>query len=139
MIYVNVSLCSAIYGKLAFIFVLFLCGVIASSCVCFLFYFCGMDCADKNNSTIIPSAFRGLRVLLFDNNTETLLNTALILEGYSYKVTTTELVPVALSILQESKDRFDLIMADFDIPEMDGFKFIESVQLIKDFPMLCKM
>ncbi|KZV19512.1 hypothetical protein F511_06374 [Dorcoceras hygrometricum] len=91
---------------------------------------------NKNNSTAIPAAFRGLRVLLVDNNTETLLNTALILEGYSYKVTTTELAPVALSILQERKDRFDLIMADFDMPEMDGLKFIESVQLIKDFPVL---
>lgn len=27
-------------------------------------------------------------------------------------------------------------MADFNMLEMDGLKFIESVQLIKDFPML---
>lgn len=87
-----------------------------------------MDRAEtnKNNSTAIPAAFRGQRVLLVDNNTETLLKTGLILEGYSYKVTTTELAPVALSILQERKDRFDLIMADFNMPEMDGLKFIES-------------
>ncbi|XP_073064510.1 uncharacterized protein [Primulina eburnea] len=105
--------------------------------VCVLNIF-GMDHAEmnKNNSTVIPAAFQGLRVLLVDNNTETLLNTALILEGYSYKVTTTELASVALSIVQERKDRFDLIMADFDMSEMDGIKFIESVQLIKDFPML---
>ncbi|XP_073282565.1 uncharacterized protein [Primulina huaijiensis] len=90
-----------------------------------------LDCTQRR-----LAAFRGLRVLLIDNNTETLLNTALILEGYSYKVTTTELASVALSIVQERKDRFDLIMADFDMSEMDGIKFVESVQLIKDFPML---
>lgn len=75
----KISLCSVI-------FLSFSCSFFV--CVFFVNFF-GMDRAEtnKNNSTAIPAAFRGLQVLLVDNNTETLLKTGLILEGYSYKGT----------------------------------------------------
>ncbi|GFP99853.1 two-component response regulator arr11 [Phtheirospermum japonicum] len=90
----------------------------------------------EENYNAVPTPFRGLRVLLVDNDTSTLLNIAKGLEKFSYRVTTTELATVALSILQERKDCFDLIMADTNMPEMDIFKFINNVQLIKDFPII---
>ncbi|KAK6157631.1 hypothetical protein DH2020_011879 [Rehmannia glutinosa] len=98
-----------------------------------------MGCAkmsEEKESNGVPTPFRGLRVLLVDNDTTSLLNIASELEDYSYRVTTTELATVALSILQERTDRFDLVMADTNMPEMDCFKFIKSVQLIKDFPII---
>ncbi|XP_042035367.1 two-component response regulator ARR10-like [Salvia splendens] len=84
----------------------------------------------------IPSIFRGLRILLIDDDTESLLKLASQLENYSYRVTTTELPTIALSILQERSDRFDLIMSDVEMQEMDCFKFIKSLQLIKDIPII---
>ncbi|KAI3467043.1 hypothetical protein Pfo_023706 [Paulownia fortunei] len=97
-----------------------------------------MDCAQMSQEkpTAVPTPFRGLRVLLVDNDTASLLDIASKLEDYSYRVTTTELATVALSILQERTDRFDLVMADINMPEIDCFKFIKSVQLIKDFPII---
>ncbi|KAL3654444.1 hypothetical protein CASFOL_004125 [Castilleja foliolosa] len=88
----------------------------------------------EENYNAVPMPFRGLRVLLVDNDTSTLLNLAKELEKFSYRVTTTELATVALSILRERKDCFDLIMADTNMLEMDIFKFINNVQLIKDLP-----
>ncbi|XP_057765878.1 two-component response regulator ARR10-like [Salvia miltiorrhiza] len=84
----------------------------------------------------VPTIFRGLRILLLDGDTESLLHLASQLENYSYRVTTTELPTIALSILQERADRFDLIMADIEMQEIDCFKFIKSVQLIKDLPII---
>ncbi|KAK6134236.1 hypothetical protein DH2020_032041 [Rehmannia glutinosa] len=92
--------------------------------------------SEEKETNGVPTPFRGLRVLLVDNDTTSLLNIASELEDYSYRVTTTELATVALSILQERTDRFDLVMADINMPEMDCFKFIKSVQLIKDFPII---
>ncbi|XP_011078282.1 two-component response regulator ARR14-like [Sesamum indicum] len=90
----------------------------------------------QEKATAVPTRFRGLRVLLVDNDTASLLDVASKLEDYSYSATTTELATVALSILGQRKDQFDLVMVDTNIPEMDIFKFIESVQLIKDFPII---
>ncbi|KAL0380809.1 UNVERIFIED_CONTAM: Two-component response regulator ORR26 [Sesamum angustifolium] len=90
----------------------------------------------QEKATAVPTRLRGLRVLLVDNDTTSLLDMASKLEDYSYSATTTELATVALSILGERKDQFDLVMVDTNIPEMDFFKFIESVQLIKDFPII---
>ncbi|KAL1531871.1 two-component response regulator ARR10-like [Salvia divinorum] len=84
----------------------------------------------------IPSIFRGLRILLLDDDTESLLQLASQLENYSYRVTTTELPTIALSIFEQRSDQFDLIMADVEMQEMDCFKFIKSVQLIKDIPII---
>ncbi|KAL6571075.1 hypothetical protein OROGR_000625 [Orobanche gracilis] len=90
----------------------------------------------RENNSPVPAPFRGLRVLLVDKDTTSLLNIAKELENSSYRVTTSELDTVALSILRERKDSFDLIMADTNMPEMDCFKFIKNVQLIKDFPII---
>ncbi|KAK4430257.1 Two-component response regulator ORR26 [Sesamum alatum] len=90
----------------------------------------------QEKATAVPTRFRGLRVLLVDSDTTSLLDVATKLEDYSYTATTTELATVALSILGERKDQFDLVMVDTNMPEMDFFKFIESVQLIKDFPVI---
>ncbi|KAL2518986.1 Response regulatory domain-containing protein [Abeliophyllum distichum] len=96
-----------------------------------------MDCTQiSKKECAVPTPFRGLRVLVVDNDTISLLHTASILEEHSYKVTTTELAAVAVRILQERTDRFDLVMVDFNMSEMDCFEFIERIQLIKDFTII---
>ncbi|GER43878.1 response regulator 10 [Striga asiatica] len=92
--------------------------------------------SQQNSNPVIPAPFRGLRVLLVDKETTSLLSMATELELYSYRVTTTELTTVALSILRDRKDSFDLIMADTNMPEKDCFNFIKCVRRIKDFPII---
>ncbi|MCD7466003.1 Trans-acting T-cell-specific transcription factor GATA-3, partial [Datura stramonium] len=93
-----------------------------------------MDC--KSSISCVPSPFRGLRILLVDNDTASLSNIASTLEEHSYKVTTSELAIKALSILREHIDEFDLVMVDVNMPEMDCFEFMRSIQLIKDIPII---
>ncbi|KAL2546250.1 two-component response regulator ARR14-like [Forsythia ovata] len=96
-----------------------------------------MDCTQiSRKECAVPIPFRGLQVLVVDNDTISLLHTASILEQHSYKVATTDLAAVAVRILQERSDRFDLVMVDFNMSEMDCFEFIERIQPIKDFPII---
>ncbi|XP_059315501.1 two-component response regulator ARR14-like [Lycium ferocissimum] len=88
----------------------------------------------ESSSSGVPSSFRGLRILLVDNDTTSQLNIASALEEHSFRVTTVELATTALSILGERIDEFDLVMADV-MPEMDCFEFMRSTQLIKDIPI----
>ncbi|KAL0463531.1 UNVERIFIED_CONTAM: Two-component response regulator ORR26 [Sesamum latifolium] len=87
----------------------------------------------QEKATAVPTRFRGLRVLLVDNDTASLLDMASKLEDYSYSATTTELATVALSILGERKDQFDLVMVDTNIPEMDFFKSSRVYSLSRIF------
>ncbi|MCE3216872.1 hypothetical protein HAX54_008791, partial [Datura stramonium] len=50
--------------------------------------------------------------------------------------TTSELATIAMSILRERIDEFDLIVVDVNIPEMNCFEFMRSTQLIKDIPIV---
>uniref|UniRef100_K4D9M7 Response regulatory domain-containing protein n=1 Tax=Solanum lycopersicum TaxID=4081 RepID=K4D9M7_SOLLC len=79
----------------------------------------------------VPSAYVGLRILLIDPNSTSLSTIAAILEEHSFKVTAIEQATVALSILREHIDQFDLIMVDANMFEMDYLQFIKSTQLIK--------
>ncbi|XP_070043244.1 two-component response regulator ORR26-like [Nicotiana tomentosiformis] len=86
--------------------------------------------------TDVPAPFCGLRILLVDNDTTSLLNLASALEEHSFKVTTIEKATVALSILRERIDQFDLVMVDVNMPDMECFEFINCTQLIKDIPII---
>ncbi|GFZ21511.1 hypothetical protein Acr_29g0006730 [Actinidia rufa] len=81
-------------------------------------------------------AARGLRVLVVDQDNVSLIYIASVLEGQFYNVKTTELASVALSIIQEGKDEFDLVIADTDMGEMDIFTFLNRLQLKTDLPII---
>ncbi|KAK9277713.1 hypothetical protein L1049_007260 [Liquidambar formosana] len=85
----------------------------------------------------VPSFISGLRILLVDHDTTSLMYTASMLEQYSYKgkmeMTTTELASIALSMIEKQKDRFQLVMANVNMPDMDSFTFLRR---ISDMPVI---
>lgn len=51
-------------------------------------------------------------------------------------VTTTNQAAKALALLRENKERFDLVISDVHMPDMDGFKLLEQVGLEMDLPVI---
>ncbi|KAH9795004.1 putative two-component response regulator-like APRR6 [Citrus sinensis] len=84
---------------------------------------------------MVPSFARGINILLMDHDTTSLLYIASMLEQYSYKVTTTELASVALSLIRKEKDRFELVMANVDISNIDSLSFVR-VLLKEEIPII---
>jgi CheY-like chemotaxis protein len=55
-----------------------------------------------------------------------------------FSVTTCGKATEALSLLREDINKFDLVISDVYMPDMDGFKLLELVGLEMDLPVISK-
>ncbi|BAY90481.1 MULTISPECIES: response regulator [unclassified Tolypothrix] len=67
-----------------------------------------------------------LRVLLVDDNEDSLFLTTFILENQGFQVTTATSVTQALETIAESK--FDILISDIAMPEFDGYSLIRKIR-----------
>ncbi|KAF3328210.1 response regulator [Carex littledalei] len=78
----------------------------------------------------------GLRVLVVDDDPTWLKILEKMLRKCSYEVTTCGLARVALETLRERKNKFDIVVSDVNMPDMDGFKLLEHIGLEMDLPVI---
>lgn len=78
----------------------------------------------------------GMRVLAVDDDRTWLRILDELLRKCHYQVTTTTHAKTALKMLRENKNRFDLVISDVHMPDMDGFKLLELVGLEMDLPVI---
>ncbi|CAN6880699.1 hypothetical protein Bca4012_080763 [Brassica carinata] len=78
----------------------------------------------------------GMRVLAVDDDQTCLRILETLLHRCQYHVTTTDSAQTALELLRENKNKFDLVISDVDMPDMDGFKLLELVGLEMDLPVI---
>ncbi|BAY29203.1 two-component response regulator [Nostoc carneum NIES-2107] len=67
-----------------------------------------------------------LRVLLVDDNEDSLFLTTFILENQGFQVTTATSVTQALETIEESK--FDILISDIAMPDIDGYSLIRKIR-----------
>ncbi|XP_057547034.1 two-component response regulator ARR2-like isoform X2 [Amaranthus tricolor] len=78
----------------------------------------------------------GLRVLLVDDDPTCLTILEKMLRTCRYEVTKTNRAEIALTLLRENKNGFDIVISDVHMPDMDGFKLLEHVGLEMDLPVI---
>ncbi|XP_044952632.1 two-component response regulator ORR23-like isoform X1 [Hordeum vulgare subsp. vulgare] len=78
----------------------------------------------------------GMRVLAVDDDPVCLKVLETLLRRCQYHVTATNQAIIALRMLRENRDMFDLVISDVHMPDMDGFKLLELVGLEMDLPVI---
>ncbi|MCX6145812.1 MAG: PAS domain S-box protein [Candidatus Kapabacteria bacterium] len=83
---------------------------------------------------------RGMKVLVCDDSNTSLDILTQALESFTFKVTTTNRAKDAIKLLEENKDEpYELILMDWNMPEMDGLKaseIIKNDKNISKIPMI---
>ncbi|CAJ1944790.1 unnamed protein product [Sphenostylis stenocarpa] len=78
----------------------------------------------------------GLRVLAVDDDRACLTVLENLLRKCQYHVTTTTQAVQALEMLRKNRNKFDLVISDVNMPEMDGFKLLQHVEHETDLPFI---
>ena len=57
---------------------------------------------------------------------------------WEFSVTKCNRAEIALSLLRENKNGYDIVISDVHMPDMDGFKLLELIGLEMDLPVISK-
>jgi CheY-like chemotaxis protein len=71
-------------------------------------------------------SLEGLQILVVDDNEDSLFLTSVILEGYGMQVTTATSASLALEAIENL--RFDILIFDIAMPEIDGYSLIRQAR-----------
>uniref|UniRef100_A0A8R7R692 Response regulatory domain-containing protein n=1 Tax=Triticum urartu TaxID=4572 RepID=A0A8R7R692_TRIUA len=78
----------------------------------------------------------GLRVLAVDDDCVCLKVLDNLLHGCKYHPTTVTDAKTALNILRAGKEKFDVVITDVRMQDMDSFKLLELIRLEMDLPVI---
>ncbi|KAL3508140.1 hypothetical protein ACH5RR_033522 [Cinchona calisaya] len=78
----------------------------------------------------------GLRVLVVDDDPTCLRILEKMLRNCLYEVTKCNRAEIALKLLRDNKNGYDVVISDVHMPDMDGFKLLEQVGLEMDLPVI---
>ncbi|KAG6593995.1 Two-component response regulator ARR2, partial [Cucurbita argyrosperma subsp. sororia] len=93
--------------------------------------------SDRKATEMVSDQFpAGLRVLVVDDDPTCLRILEKMLQNCCYAVTKCNRAEIALSMLRENKNGFDIVLSDVHMPDMDGFKLLEQVGLEMDLPVI---
>ncbi|MED6172267.1 hypothetical protein PIB30_048509 [Stylosanthes scabra] len=90
----------------------------------------------KSTGAISDQFPAGLRVLVVDDDPTSLMILEKMLRICRYEVTKCNRAEIALSLLREKKNGFDIVISDVHMPNMDGFKLLEHIGLEMDLPVI---
>ncbi|MGJ5632124.1 chemotaxis protein CheB [Nostoc sp. CALU 1950] len=80
-----------------------------------------------DTSQNLPS-LEGLQILVVDDQVDVLLPLQFMLETYGAEVVAVTTARAALSALNESPNRYDVLISDLGLPEEDGYFLIQQVR-----------
>jgi PAS domain S-box-containing protein len=81
-----------------------------------------------------PSRRSGLRILLVDDNADTLRFLSTVLRRRGYVVVTADCVAAARAAVNEAETPFDLLLSDIDLPDGDGMHLMRELSTITYLP-----
>ncbi|XP_057806064.1 two-component response regulator ARR2-like isoform X2 [Salvia miltiorrhiza] len=90
----------------------------------------------KSGDAVSDQFPAGLRVLVVDDDPTCLRILEKMLRNCRYEVTKCSRAEVALKLLRDNKDGFDVVISDVHMPDMDGFKLLEHIGLEMDLPVI---
>ncbi|OYT15255.1 MAG: hypothetical protein B7C24_14035 [Bacteroidetes bacterium 4572_77] len=104
------------------------------------FYFSAVFQRSNKNENYrfhLPKKISGLNVLAVDDNKTNRIIIYETLKSYGLSCDTFESAKEALEAFRTApKNNYDLIISDFQMPEMDGYQFIEQIRLESDIPAI---
>ncbi|XWS31775.1 hypothetical protein CRYUN_Cryun23aG0105000 [Craigia yunnanensis] len=91
---------------------------------------------EVGNNVVVGEFPAGLKILIVDDDRTCLLVLERMLRKLLYQVTKCQLARDALALIREDKNRFDIVICDLNMPDMDGFKLLEIIGLEIDLPVV---